>query len=236
MKRCKGILRGFILSKDFLDNYNRFDLLLSVWVDSLMTLVEATGRIFPGEGSLNGNFPFSESEFKSKLEGFDMSLSKAAVIIAAIIGTVLICYWLNAPWSLAILGIVSFVCIGFINQIVSLVKGLMKKPDLSKEGFNTVTQTISESVTYIRSQYVQRRFLIKYQRSNPYHSSADDPALYDRRRQSMEELPSDILNRIDTITVECDNAVFKRKSVLYSYWKPTSSPEQPSQRQAGHNF
>lgn len=235
MKKCKGILRGFILSKDFLDNYNRFDLLLSLWVDSLMTLVEATGRVFPGEGSLNGGFPFGESEFKSKIEGFDMSLSKAAVLIAAIIGTVLICYWLQAPWPLAILVVIGVVCIGFINQIVALVKGLMKKPDASKEGFNALTNTISESVSYIRSIYRQRRFLIKFQRSSQ-HSSADDPALYNRRSQSMEELPSELLNRIDTITVECNDAVFKRKAVLYSYWKPNSQPEQPPQQPSGRNY
>ncbi|MFW9929434.1 MAG: hypothetical protein ACFFD1_08595, partial [Candidatus Thorarchaeota archaeon] len=49
---AKVALRNFILSKNFLALHTIFNQLLSIWADTLMSLVEATGTPFPNENQI----------------------------------------------------------------------------------------------------------------------------------------------------------------------------------------
>jgi hypothetical protein len=235
-------LRDFVLSGiSFLEEYNKFDHLLSVWAEGLMSLVEATGTKF---GFGNSEVPYGvetpAGEGLTKTEQSDMTLIKGAVLIVAILGTVFTTYLLKAPWTIALAVIAGVICLVFMRQIGDYIRELMQKPEDKIKENNGLSGEIAESVSYMRKRYVQKRFQIKFQYADPHrrnkHDPNDDKALYDRVTQTLETLPSEFMSRIDAITVKCNGVAFERKKVLYSYWKQNSpQPLQQQPMQMGHN-
>ncbi len=233
----KRELREFILSDAFLEEPNKFHKLLSEWSDGLTTLVEATGTIFPGEGNLAKNVvPDGGSlgaGMLSKVEGPDLTVVKGGVLIVAALASVLVTYLFHGSYIIPLLVIAAIIFLCFFQPIIGWIQSWLKKPVEERKGLSTLTRTIGESISYMRNQYTQRRFLIKFQSSDPvmlaYHNPKDDPALFDRKTQTKETLPGEFLSRIDDISVECHSVVFSRKMELYAYLRsgPTSKQPQP---------
>ena len=230
---------GKMMPNRFLDDYDIFNSLLSKLADTLMTLVEATGTRFAFEGGQPNGFgeggqPMREGMI-SQIEQSDLTLTKGAVLIAAVIGSVLVSWLMKAPWTVPAILIVAIVCLVYFRQIADAIQDWMKKPEELSDGSNLLSDDISSSLRYIRTRYVQKRFLIKHQSSNPKnranHDPQEDPALWDRRTQVLETLPFEIMDKVDAITVKCNAAAFERKRVLYGYWRDSGGAGQPQSQQ-----
>jgi hypothetical protein len=224
----------------FLDDYDIFNSLLSKLADTLMTLVEATGTRFNFEGSqpkgfgVEGSQPIREGMI-TQIEQSDLTLIKGVVLAVGILGAVLVSYLMKAPWTVPVIIIVAVFGLVFFRQIADTIRDLMKKPEKLSDGTNMLGDDIASSLRYIRTRYVQKRFLIKHQSSNPKnranHDPQEDPALWDRRTQVLETLPFEIMDRVDAITVKCNAAAFERKRVLYGYWRESGGSGQPQPQQ-----
>jgi hypothetical protein len=238
---------GKMLASRFLDDYDIFNRLLSQWADTLMTLVEAAGKRFDFEGKMgNGSNQFGVESGQpigngmiSRVEQSDITLVKAAVLMVGILGSVLVSVLMKAPWTVPVLIIVGVFCLVFFRQIADFVREAMQKPERHpKNVMNSLGDEISDSLIYIRKRYVQKRFQIKHQYSNPKmlanHDPQEDPALWDRRTQALETLPFEVMGRVDAISVKCNSVAFERKKVLYSYWKQ-STPQPQFQQPMVHN-
>jgi len=240
--------KGKMKPNRFLDDYDVFNLLLSKLSDTLMTLVEATGTRFAFEGGQPNRFggeadqPIREG-MVTQIEQSDLTLVKGAVLIAAVLGSVLVSWLMKAPWTVPAILIVAIVCLVYFRQIADTIQDWMKKPEKISDGTNMLGDYIASSLRYIRTRYVQKRFLIKHQSSSPKnkanHDPQEDPALWDRRTQVLETLPFEIMDRVDAITVKCNAAAFERKRVLYGYWRDSGGSGQPQSQQTspmGHNY
>ena len=231
---------GKMKANRFIDDYDIFNSLLSKLADTLMTLVEATGTRFAFEGGQPNGFggeggqPIREG-MVTQIEQSDLTLAKGAVLIAAVIGSVLVSWLMKAPWTVPAILIVAIVGLVYFRQISDAIKDWMKKPEELSDGSNILSDDISSSLRYIRTRYVQKRFLIKHQSSNSRnranHDPQEDPALWDRRTQVLETLPFEIMDKVDAITVKCNAAAFERKRVLYGYWRESGGSGQPQPQQ-----
>jgi hypothetical protein len=231
---------GKMKSSRFLDDYDIFNQLLSKWADTLMTLVEATGKRFDFEGSqpnmfgVEGGQPLGEG-MVSRVEQSDLTLIKGVVLAVGILGAVLVSYLMKAPWTVPVIIIVAVFGLVFFKQISDTIHEWMKKPEKLSDGTNSLGDDISDSLIYIRKRYVQKRFQIKHQYSNPknlrHHDPQEDPALWDRRTQALETLPFEVMGRVDAISVKCNAAAFARKTVLYSYWRESGGVAQSQPQQ-----
>lgn len=241
--------KGKMKASRFLDDYDIFNLRLSRWADTLMTLMEATGKRFDFEGSQHSMFgaetgqPFGEGMI-SRVEQSDLTMVKGAVLAVGILGAVLVSVLMKAPWTVPVIIITGVFSLVFFRQIADTIRDLMKKPEKLGDGTNSLGDDISDSLIYIRKRYVQKRYQIKHQYSNPKmlanHDPQEDPALWDRRTQALETLPFEVMGRVDAISVKCNAVAFQRKTVLDSYLQsiggsaPQSQPQQTSPM--GHNY
>ena len=231
--------KGKLKASRFLDDYDIFNQLLSKWADTLMTLVEATGKRFDFEGGQSSGFVGGMSQPNGEGVGgqpSDLTKEKMAVLIAAIIGSVLISWLMKAPWTVPALLVGATVFLTFGGErLANAIQDWMKKPEKQGDGTNSLGDDISDSLIYIRKRYVQKRFQIKHQYSNPKmlanHDPQEDPALWDRRTQALETLPFEVMGRVDAISVKCNAAAFERKRVLYSYWRESGGSGQPQPQQ-----
>jgi hypothetical protein len=253
MNEKKTKLRNFVLSTDdsgkriepspFLRDFTTFNCLLSQWADTLMTLIEATGRTFELGGSLT---PFgvepnnrSVSSGSAKIDS-DMTPMKWVFLIAVSVVSFLICYFMQASYVLAFIFISGVVVLAYFRQIADYIRKALNPSEEPSDLLNTLGTEISESISYMRNRYDQKRFQIKFQHSDPHiqnkHSPTEDKALWDRETQALELLPSEFLNRIDTISIKCNGVVFDCKKVLYSYWRRNNpqSPQMPSFQPRGN--
>jgi hypothetical protein len=243
MKASKSNLRDFILSDELLKDHRKFNELLSKWTDNLMSLVEATGTPFPTEPlQQTAKNPLGEGII-TQAEGMDLTLAKAIVLIIVNIAIVVLTiqmyhpvfdvetgqitgYAFGIPWIVPVITVFASIALCFFQQIANFIRDLAKKEKELPQSSNVLTNKIRESISYIRNEYVKRRFLLKFQ-DTPHKNPIIDDALVNREAQTLEEMPSDFLSRIDDISVECNDAAFNRKKVLYFYLR-TYQP-QPSQ-------
>ena len=239
MAASKVKLRTFILSgESFLSNHTEFDRLLSEWSDTLMTLVEAVGRTFDLEGRMGlpqVNPLTGGGERISKLENSELTVTKAAVIIAGIVAGVVFCYLFP---SLYVVGgaIIAVACIApYFNQVINFIKG--EKKSEKPVGLTALSGKINESISMIRNKHVKTVFRAKFKTLNAQQRRRYDPsidkALYDYRSYALETLPRWCMSRIDDITVECNGVAFGRKMVLYNYWRSNGGNPQPQQNGQG---
>lgn len=251
-KESKCSLRDFILSDEFLTKYRKFDRLLSVWADTLMSLVGITsapaGEQPEKKEPVN---PLGEG-MKTQVESSDITLAKAFVLVIVNLGVIILTiqmryplmdengliidYVFGIPWVVPVITAVGSIILCFFQQVVSFVRDLLRKEEKQPQSLDILTNKISENLSYMRNEYVKRRFLIKWQESDSRtvvrHNPKIDSALIDRTAQTLEEMPSDFMGRIDDISVECNNAAFNRKVILYSHlenYQPQTQPQQQPQ-------
>jgi hypothetical protein len=219
---AKNALRDFVESTTFFNEYRIFDKLLSIWADTLLTLMESTGTSYAQSGMYNPKTGFVDrnSFGLSNIEQSDLTLTKAVVLAIGILGSVLLVVFANVSWVLAALTIFACLFFCFFRQILQGLQGLSKKENDAMVPLNSLSGTISQSLTYMRGKYQSTRFLIKHQHENSRRLASRrgivDPALYNRKAQAEEDLPHEFMSIIDTISVSVNTTVFQCKVTLLS--------------------
>jgi len=224
MKATKKKFREFTLSgKAFLYETNTLDLLMSEWADTLMTLAEAVGKSFGVEGQLgisNPN-PLDPNSRYTKLESSNFTITKGAVVIAGIIGSILLCYLTACPWTVGAALILGVFVAAFFKDISNTIKEWTEKKSDKPVGLSALSNKISESISFMRNEHVKACFRLKFKNTDPQRIARHDPkvdeALVSYEKQVLEKLPRLFMNRIDDISVECDGVAFGRVMVLIDY-------------------
>lgn len=234
-KNAKTKLRAFVLDKEaFLKEYLKFDLLLSEWADTLMTLVGVVGVPNTSPTVLSSQEKL-EDELISPVESEEFTLTKGLVIAVAIFGSVFTCVFLQvkADQALVFVGLTTAgsLALAFFRSISDAVRGWLKKPEKPKSMLNSMTNSIAEKISWMRDEYKQSRFLIKFQVTDPLYGSVEDPsedaALFDREVQIKEDLPSTFISVIDGISVEMNTIAFDCKNRLLAYLNSVPQPTAP---------
>lgn len=217
LKAAELDLRTQILHSDFLTDYRAFENKLSVFQNAVTTLVETLQNpvaVLPqvtplvGEERVEGAKP--EPSFGYAKAGF-----LAVCVICTMIGAVV--YGVIPPMMLVY---VIFVLGGwaFTPQLIGFIRGLLTK-EKEEEKPETLQDWVTNELQKMRQKYTSVRFLVKIQTQNKeklpnYALLGIDEALYDRRKQFEELLPSEFLGVTGKIVVACDRNCWLRKALV----------------------
>jgi len=218
---CEKELEEMILSSRFQTERNQFQLLLGNFLRNVITIVDLTQIPVPWAPMPEKEAAQKEAEDETEKE-WEFSLPKAVVVAVAILACTVAVYHNLVP-SIVLIGVTSSsIALMFLPQIRSVIASLHREEVEEEPTAGVkVAKRVSDSIEEMSKKYTSARFLTKVQDQTketlPYYSGLGiDEALYNRAKYFDETLPDEFLARIRKIMVECNEAIWLRKSLIIS--------------------
>jgi len=230
LKQSEKELREFILSDEFLEDFNRFQKLIGDFQSKVIGFIETVEKIPEAiteqiRERLKEKGEEETREIQQTLEKLAkeswLTLEKAIIIVAAIVamGMAVIKGYLEGIW---LAGAITFtLLIIFWPQLHAIVQSVSQKPKEEEKPLTgaKLESWVRRTISIIRRRYEATYFLVRVQVQTAkdlphYNVLGYDEVLYVRKKQAAITLRSEILSRIGEIMIECDRNLWQRKSVL----------------------